>query len=169
VAKTWLLGLGIISSLVFLFGFADLLLAHAPIPVPVRTFLELVLLFPILFFSLRYLLSPQIVVLDRLDGLLALKRSNDLIRIRPGRSPLATGDFRLLGFGIVAMMALFCFIVPFAILFSPLVAKGVSTAMALIIYFSAATAMPFLAIALTLFALDARKRLPEKPPARPQG
>jgi len=161
--KTWLVRWLIIGSLILLVSFCYGLTLEGGLPQAGKAILlglALLLMIPALVLFVRYLISTQVVMLEKKSGLVALRRAGDLIRFSGGTNPFSSGDLRILLFTLLPWIL--------AGLAADLIGAGLALAVKKSVLLTlaigvvgAATATPLMVILFVLFVREARRRVRE--------
>jgi len=159
LCKTWLLRMLIIASWGFLAILIYSVLSQFGVPAPLRKVIVMVSLFPALLLFLRYLISTQVVLLEKLEGLQALRRSGDLVRFSNTGGTFISGDLRLLLLVLIPWLGIGLFSALLQMLAGAFSTKAMAFVSPVLSFLGAATATPFLVILFVLFVIDARRRL----------
>ena len=168
LCKTWVLRIMIIASWGFLAAVIYGVLAQFGLPMVLRKVILMVAIFPALLLFLRYLISTQVVILERLDGLQALRRSGDLVRFSNAGGAFISGDLRLLMLALIPWIGIAFFTTLVSMVAGALPAKAVPLFESILSFVGAATATPLLIILFVLFVIDSRRRLRQSGYDRPQ-
>ena len=168
LCKTWILRVLIIASWGFLAMLIYSVLSQFGMPMALRKVIVMVSIFPALLLFLRYLISTQVVLLERLEGLQALRRAGDLVRFSNTGGTFISGDLRLLLLVLVPWVGIGLFSALLQMLAQELPAKATSLVEPVLSFLAAATVTPFLIILFVLFVIDARRRLRQSGYDRPQ-
>ena len=167
LCTTWLLRMLIIASWGFLAIVVYSALAQFGVPATLRKVIVMVSLFPALLLFLRYLISTQVVLLEKLEGLQALRRSGDLVRFSNTGGTFVSGDLRLLLLVLIPWLGIGFLGAGLQMLAGALSTKAMTFVDPVLSFLGAATVTPLLIILFVLFVIDARRRLRQSGYDRP--
>lgn len=126
---------------------------------PLAFALATVVAYPALLLAVRYLIVPQVVILEKWSGLFALRRAGDLVRFSGKDGLFSGGDLRLVAGIFPWFLALL--IVGDVAQMAEKWPHGTLVSQALV-YGGTALLAPFLVAYFTLYVFDARRRLRAK-------